>query len=226
MQPSKTAILIFANSSAVEARRKGIPKSGSLFTALNEDILKKVKKTKLPYVLCTEDAQVGTDFGTRFTSAIASVFARGFERVITVGNDTPHLSTKKLLHVLKNLEQGKTVVGPSTDGGVYVLGFHRDSFEAKSFRALPWQRAVLCDAIIRHFSRWGSPYVLPRLTDIDALRDVRTLLHTVRPLALVLRKLLLALLSQQPPVAEQDARESTRFFQSNLFNKGSPLGVS
>ena len=144
---NKTAILIFANSSLKDELRKGIPNSTALFSALTENILIKVENTGLPYFIYDEQVQIGSDFGSRFTTAVEAVFNRGFESIITIGNDTPELTSNTILSTFKNLSEGKTVIGPSQDGGVYILGFHQANFNAASFRQLPWQTRHLFEKI-------------------------------------------------------------------------------
>ena len=105
----KTAILVFANSSQEEISHKAIPKSGLLFDMLTQRTLKTVKKTKLPYFHLTEEHQVGDSFGERFTNAIQMVFTKGFEQIITIGNDTPQLRVSHILDASGHLENGKEV---------------------------------------------------------------------------------------------------------------------
>ena len=105
MKNNQTAILIFANSAEFEAIQKPFQSSQLLFDALNLQTLKVVKKTGIPYFLSSEKNQTGNSFGERFTNAIQSVYDKGFENVITIGNDTPHLQSQ---HILKAVENTQT----------------------------------------------------------------------------------------------------------------------
>ena len=104
MKQLNTAILIFANTAQEDASRKAIRGSKKLFQKLNEQTLKTVRQSKLPFFHLTEEAQEGTTFGERFTNAIKSVYARGYDNVITIGNDTPHLKSRQLLETAKQLQ--------------------------------------------------------------------------------------------------------------------------
>lgn len=222
-KPSNTtAVLIFANSAAVDAYKKEIPNSKKLFEALNHDILEKVKKTGLPYFLYDEQLQIGADFGARFTAAIQSVFAKGFDNIITVGNDTPGLTAQTISESYKNLQLGKTIIGPSSDGGVYLLGFHRNRFSPIEFRNLPWQKKSLFDSIAVTFLRKGMLYQLPRLIDLDHITDLTLALNSgqvqSRELVLILLKITRRQLELQPT--------APTYFKdiglTNPYNKGSP----
>ncbi|CAN0575163.1 unnamed protein product, partial [Ectocarpus sp. 12 AP-2014] len=70
-----------------------MPKGERVFETLTKETLRKVKRTKQPYFHISEKEQTGNSFGERFTNAIQTVFDKGYEHIITVGNDTPQLKT-------------------------------------------------------------------------------------------------------------------------------------
>ena len=217
-----TAILIFANSHGVDAARKSIPQSGPLFKSLNDEIVSKVEKTGLPYFLYTEELQIGSDFGARFTAAIQSIFSKGFDSIITVGNDTPNLSVSVLQRAYENLIQGKTVIGPSTDGGIYLLGIHKNRFEPVGFRQLPWQKQHLFQETARFFMERGVLHQLSRLTDIDSLGDIQTVIAQRDSISLALFRLLLSILRKKEFNSYYRYKAPQSFEVNHPFNKGSP----
>jgi glycosyltransferase A (GT-A) superfamily protein (DUF2064 family) len=219
---SNTAILIFANSAGIESARKNIPQSKALFTFLNTEIISKVKRTGLPYFLYSEELQVGFDFGARFTTAIQAVFSKGFEHIITVGNDTPNLSVATLIRSYESLMQGKTVIGPSTDGGVYLLGIHKNRFDPVSFRELPWQKQNLFQETACLYLKKGMLYQLPRLGDIDNLDDVQVIIDQRETISLSLLHLLLNLTRKKNCAESFDLNYSELYYIERPFNKGSP----
>ncbi|MFD0795875.1 DUF2064 domain-containing protein [Maribacter chungangensis] len=191
-----TAILVFANSAQTELSRKPMPKGELLFTGLTQDTLKKVQATGIPYFHISETQQKGTSFGARFTNAIQEVFESGFENIITIGNDTPQLKTAHILKAHAAIQAGKTVLGPSLDGGFYLMGIHKSNFDRDSFKNLPWQRFNLFQRISALLVQTDSTvHQLPILNDIDSFYDVKRLASfrksisstVLRLLALVLR---------------------------------------
>ena len=128
MKHNNTAILIFANSALEDASRKAIRSSENLFATLTEQTLKIAKASNLPYFHFTENQQIGNSFGERFTNAIKTVYAQGFDNVITIGNDTPNLTTALLNRAANRLQTEKFILGPSTDGGFYLMGLHKSHF--------------------------------------------------------------------------------------------------
>lgn len=202
---------------------KAIPKGGELFDTLTQTTLLKAERTGLPVFHFTEKQQIGASFGERFTNAIATVFADGFENIITIGNDTPLLKTEHLKKAAQQLHLGKTVIGPSSDGGFYLLGLQRINFEATSFRNLPWQRFSLFNRI----SQWLRPNTLeiirlPVLQDVDDEQDLKSILTFSRTLSSVLVKLIHAILGRLgAPFLQTQVSNDTLLSQS-LYNKGSP----
>lgn len=179
-----TAVLVFANSSQEEMRYKSINNGEVLFDSLTQRTLKEVEKTSLAFFHITEHHQKGNSFGERFTNAIKSVFDQGFEKVITVGNDTPHLQSKHIKAAAEALIKGRTVFGPSLDGGFYLMGIHQENFNPDDFIDLPWQNSCLLRTLIEKLEKNKcSFYKLPVFEDIDTLQDIQRLSNYISTLS-------------------------------------------
>lgn len=183
-----TAILVFVRSEGAEAAQKtfyrplGWRGNRRVARLFNCRIRQLAQSTGLPTYVVSSRQQRGSTFGERFTQAIASVFARGFARVIAVGNDCPALDRRRLLEAADLLEDHPAVIGPTLDGGAYLIGLHRSAFRARSFQDLPWRQADLLDQLQLHFS---TPRLLALERDIDDSRDFNRLARqaqTVKPL--------------------------------------------
>jgi len=220
----KTAILVFANSSKQELLHKPLYKGEGLFEALTQDTLQKVKKTGLPYFHISEKEQKGNSFGERFTNAIKTVFDQGFENIITIGNDTPQLQTAHLLKTETALASGKTVLGPSLDGGFYLMGLHKSNFDSEIFKRLPWQRFSLFKRISVILDLTDSIlYTLPTLGDIDTIGDAKRLISFKKSISSTLLNLLTLLIQLENRIAERLFQVFLAIFLQKPFNKGSPL---
>jgi len=219
----KTAVLIFANSSAEEQMQKAIPNGQALFDVLNNNILKIVQRSELPYFLYTEKEQKGNSFGSRFVNAIQEVFDKGFTNIITIGNDTPQLTTSHLNTAAAQLEANKFVIGPSTDGGFYLMGLERPQFDAATFLDLPWQSSKLCKSLEAVLNETSTEIVkLEILHDLDGFKDLNNFRNCFHYIALDLKKIIILLFE-----SVQEILSSPYFLISNLqykilFNKGSP----
>ncbi|MFD2588004.1 DUF2064 domain-containing protein [Croceitalea marina] len=219
-----TAILVFANSASQEFEQKPFVKSAVVFEALNKETLNKVKKTKLPYFHFTEKEQFGNSFGERFVNAIQKVYEKGYKNIITIGNDSPQLKTSHLLEAYKQLQLGKTVLGPTFDGGFYLMGLHKSNFDASLFLRLPWQRFGLFNRISQLFENSNSHlHRLPVFEDIDTAVDVVKLLGFSRSIAFTILKILRAIEEKVLKVFSARAFNYSDSYSSPLFNKGSPV---
>ena len=116
------------------------------------------------------------DLGER----LERIFRRGLEQfaaVLAVGSDVPHLTPAHIHDALLALKENEAVLGPSPDGGYYLLGLKECSKGLLS--DLPWS---CCDTLRateeRLRGRGFSIGKVQSLSDIDVAADLN-LLRTV-----------------------------------------------
>lgn len=220
-----TAILIFANSAKKEVERKPFL-SNEICVELNLCTLKTVKKTNLNYFFVSENQQTGITFAERLNNAIQSIFNKGFKNVIAIGNDTPHLKTKHLLTALKQLTKKQIVIGPSKDGGIYLMGIKKEYFNKKSFLHLPWQTARLRKAITSKVTKENKQIcVLELLNDIDSKNDIVSILNSFNILSIKIKQLLQRFIFINTPLLLHVNIQKESLYALRYFNKGSPLYI-
>lgn len=218
-----TAILVFAQSSVQDTLQKNILGGSDLFDALTMNMLKTVEKTGLPYFHITEQQQSGSSFGERFANAIAYVFKQGFDNIITVGNDSPHLSSAHIATALSDLEGNRAVIGPSADGGFYLMGLNRSDFEKADFIGLSWQTSRLKEEIVSLLSAKRKDItLLTTLFDIDTLWDVKIIGKQSSGLPQKVVRAIRALISSNRKIELPLVFFSNGFHTSIPHNKGSP----
>ena len=71
-------------------------------------------------------------------NAFSQAFSEGFDRVIVVGSDSPDLPEEYLGLAFFGLGANDVVIGPSSDGGYYLIGFRRDAFIPDAFDQITW----------------------------------------------------------------------------------------
>ncbi|MCJ7758130.1 MAG: DUF2064 domain-containing protein [Gillisia sp.] len=219
----QTAVLIFANSSQGERKFKSFAKGDAFVEELNENILQTVKRSKLPYYLFTEKEQVGKSFGERFSNAIQAVFEKGFDSVITVGNDTPQLRKHHILQAANEIDKNKCVVGPSIDGGFYLMGLSKKQFSEISFLDLPWQTKSLEKTISLEFAATQTEVIkLDTLLDVDSTSDLKALFKLSQFISKKLLSILSSLLSANLSISLASKLFIDRWERKHYFNKGSP----
>lgn len=223
----KTAILIFANSARQEILNKSLPGGETLYNNLTEHTLLTVQKTELKYFHYTEIHQQGKSFGDRLYNAIKSVFEKGYHHVITVGNDTPQLTSAEINTANTQLKLQKTVLGPSTDGGFYLLGIDVKSFlsiDKNQFIALPWMTSKLITSISELLSLNSlNSYRLSYLMDLDNKRDLITLTDFHYSTSSRILKILKALVVKAKSTMYYSFPAIKKFYSNIYYNKGSPV---
>lgn len=220
------AILLFANSSQHEASEKSMANSSILFEHLNEKTLQKAQKTGLDVIISTEKEQVGNNFSQRFTNAISDVFEKGYNSVITIGNDSPDLTVVQLLKAQENLENNIATLGPSLDGGTYLIAISKEEFNEQQFASLPWQSSQLFTSLKYLLKETSQVAVFAYLKDIDTLSDLQYFLHrSIKKTTSLLHKIIHCLISNHKTIQYYNFKEtlpSTSLITKN-YNKGSPL---
>ncbi len=219
-----TAILVFANSAKRDCNIKKIDGDASFFETLTTQTLGIAKASGLPYYHFTEKEQQGNTFGERFTHALRSVFHKGYAHVIAIGNDSPQLKTQHLLEAHRLLRQGKSVLGPTMDGGFYLIGFNCSQFNPEQFQTLPWQSSSLLKETQTYFAAKGEPIALLNvLIDVDSKRDIKRLSNFTKTLAKRWLTLFSIALHQKIAVDSTNKKVLKPNFQDIPFNKGSPF---
>lgn len=77
------------------------------------------------------------DLGRRMERGTLAGFRRGYDKVIVVGADCPSLDGKALEEAARALDDCRCVVGPTSDGGYYLIGLRPPLLPAL-FRGMSW----------------------------------------------------------------------------------------
>lgn len=120
--------------------------------------------------------QTGKDLGERMRNAMALAFRDGFSRSVIIGTDVPELDAGTVADSFNLLETVPVVLGPSKDGGYYLLGMHVPMNDL--FEGIPWSTGRVLDETTRKLKRLGVQYrLLQELADIDTEDDYRELMR-------------------------------------------------
>jgi uncharacterized protein len=123
-------------------------------------------------------AQHGNDLGERMKNAFLQEFAAGFTNVVLIGSDFPDLPLEIIEESFNTLEnKNSTVIGPSADGGYYLVGFRKDAFCSNIFFGLEWGNASVFEKTMNILrSREHQPAIMPQWRDIDTREDLDDLI--------------------------------------------------
>lgn len=178
---SNTCILLFSRTSDGESLHKQLvhcdKRNSRVHQAFLNRALRTVQKTQLPVIRIDENKQVGKNFGERFYNAIFHVFKAGFDNVITVGGDCPNLTEGDIHYAESELAAGRQCIGPSKDGGVYLLGISKQFFES-NLKTLSWQSDLLFSDLMFYFSDLGVEVaLLTEKLDVDNSTQFNVIQH-------------------------------------------------
>ncbi|MEW6751719.1 MAG: TIGR04282 family arsenosugar biosynthesis glycosyltransferase, partial [Candidatus Latescibacterota bacterium] len=127
-------------------------------------------------------AQRGAGLGERLGEALDHEFGRGAGRAIVVGSDIPALPPVHLGAALDLLAERDVVLGPSVDGGYYLVGA-RAGCHVGLFDGIDWSTPlVLRQTVARLAGR--SLGLLPVWYDVDTPADLRLLAGHLQALSL------------------------------------------
>ena len=114
--------------------------------------------------------QQGQDLGQRMFQAFRLAFSLGATRAVIIGSDCPQLSPELLTKAFHQLQQHPFVLGPSRDGGYYLLGMTR--LEHTLFEQIPWSTPQVAQLTIDRIRQLNTTCsLLPVLSDIDYASD-------------------------------------------------------
>ncbi len=126
----------------------------------------------------TQIPQRGEGLGDRMENVFHEIFGAGFEYVVLIGSDAPDLPLDFIDEAFTALADQDAVLGPSCDGGYYLVGLRRDGFRKGLFADIPWSTPEVFSMQLRHFRDKGlRAYILPPWRDIDTLADLVALVN-------------------------------------------------
>ncbi|MEL7532791.1 MAG: DUF2064 domain-containing protein [Bacteroidota bacterium] len=220
------ALLFFSRTAGAEQLAKSYGSQGDkVHEALITHAHQAALKSGLQTFWLDEAEQVGNTFGERLANAYEALFAKGFTKVIAIGNDCPNLNATDIQKAASLLQKQDWVLGPARDGGLYLLGLSETSYAREAFLALDWEEKSLLASLEDHITQ--AAHTSSRLlvkADIDCQADlIRRLsawgsLHTLYYLLAFLLAPLAERLSVKP-------RQSEPFLLANHSLRAPPVNA-
>jgi len=122
--------------------------------------------------------QKGNNLGERMKNSFDRVFKEGYRKVVLIGSDMPDLPGDLILKSFDFLQLNDVVIGPSRDGGYYLIGFNKDSFNTLIFQDIMWSIESVFKDTMKILNKLKlTVHILPEWNDIDTIDDLHELYH-------------------------------------------------
>ncbi len=112
--------------------------------------------------------QRGCTLGDRMLAAARDAFEAGYERAAIVGTDIPHMRPDSICRAFKLLAESDVVLGPTPDGGYWLIGLRRAIPEIFDISA-PWGSGGVRNGTLERIRSLGCT-----CAETDSYRDLDT----------------------------------------------------
>lgn len=146
-----------------------VSKNSKIATAVFENIQSQKNKEIFSHAVYFQ-LQQGKDLGEKMSSAFDWAFEKGYEKVILIGSDLWTLNERLLLEAENALDENEYVLGPSYDGGYYLIGMKRSS--PHLFQEIAWSSQNVLKQTLKRVSSEAF-YFLELANDIDEFKDLK-----------------------------------------------------
>lgn len=117
--------------------------------------------------------QVKGDLGIKMKEAFVSQFKQGYEKIVLIGSDTPHITKELINESFNQLEKNDMTLGPSLDGGYYLISFNKSTLNEYVFDDISWSTSKVREQTLKKLEN-KNIYLHEVLNDIDILDDLKT----------------------------------------------------
>jgi hypothetical protein len=115
--------------------------------------------------------QTGNELGEKMSNAFLKAFNMGYKKILIIGSDCLDLNENILTDAFIILNEKEIVLGPTIDGGYYLLGMK--TFYPLLFQNKKWSTEnVFLDTLLDVSNLRVSYDLLPTLSDIDEEKDL------------------------------------------------------
>jgi rSAM/selenodomain-associated transferase 1 len=189
---SKNLVIVFAREpikGSLKTRLAstfGKEKTLLLYKCFINDIIDTLKSTQYEFKIAgyPDVALINSEFGDynnfiqesgnlgdKMKNAFNSQFELGYENIVLIGSDTPHIPKGYFEEAFGSLQKNDLILGPSLDGGYYLIAFNKYGFNEKIFDDITWSTSVVLRETLAK-SQGKKVHLLKELNDIDTQEDL------------------------------------------------------
>ncbi len=120
--------------------------------------------------------QIGDGLGERLTSATHWASENGYKKIIITGSDSPTVPLAYISQAIESLDTCDIVVGPSVDGGYYLIGFSNQNLTAvlpTIYEGIAWSTKHVFQQTVERIHKINAKLnLLPVWYDVDTPEDL------------------------------------------------------
>ena len=122
--------------------------------------------------------QQGADLAERLHYAFHWTHDQGYQYTFVIGSDSPQIRSETIAHARTALDEADVVLGPSDDGGYYLIGMKRPY---DVFSNIPMSTSRVTAMTIESAQRQGlRVQTIETLFDVDEMPDLQRLAALLR----------------------------------------------
>ena len=91
------------------------------------------------------------------------------DRIVVIGTDSPDLATQRIQEALQSLQNHDAVIGPTEDGGYYLLGLSK--MIPAVFENIPWSTNEVFQKTLKQLHGYKT-HILESHYDVDVIEDL------------------------------------------------------
>ena len=122
-------------------------------------------------------AQSQGNLGARMSHFFECAFADNSSKVVLLGSDSPDLPAGTITNAFRALDVATVVLGPSEDGGYYLIGMRE--FVPQVFHDIDWSTGRVYKQTTARLTPDVNWQALPMWYDVDEVVDLRRLRTTL-----------------------------------------------
>ena len=124
--------------------------------------------------------QIGADLGAKMNNALNHVLSLGYDRCVLTGSDLPLMTAQHLQSGFDALDQADIALGPTGDGGYYLVGVKTASpflFENQTYG----QGSVFENTVAAAHAAGKTVAAAMRCDDVDTPADLLAAMQSLSP---------------------------------------------
>ena len=123
--------------------------------------------------------QMGKDLGERMHRAFVYCQKNSFDKIIIIGTDCVTLTKQDIEKAFKKLETHDCVLGPSEDGGYYLIALKLPHFHL--FQGVDWSTSLVLDQTLQKARKLNKKaFLLGKREDIDTVIHLKKLSESMK----------------------------------------------